>query len=353
MISGGIFISGVYFSFQDIASGVVSEAHPVLQICRDWLQGKTYFELQTSGSTGVAKKILVSKEQLLASAKSTAEALEIQQKDSIYLCLSHESVGGFMQLIRAMVWQIDITLVSPASNPFVENTPKSETLISLVPLQLFHLFQNTESVHLLNNFRCVLLGGAAIHPSLFDTIINLKPTVYHTYGMTETCSHIALKRLNHRPDMAFIPLKGIEIGVSSENCLWIKGKVTGNVRVQTTDIAAIQADGSFEILGRKDDFINSGGIKINRIELEEKLQSLFPDEMFFFDKVSDVEFGERLILIVQQSNLSTEDWKLACKKHLPKYHQPKQIFTVDAFELTKSGKIDRIKTKDKVLHGKR
>jgi O-succinylbenzoic acid--CoA ligase len=313
-----------------------------LVICNRWRKGEEQFVFQTSGSTGVPKIIHANREQLLASAHGTIEALHLNHKDHFLLCLNTRSIGGAMVLIRAMLLEAEITLMDPSSD-ILEQLDQTHpfTVASFVPMQLDILKQKPELMKTLDRFEKVLIGGAGIDLSLDQQLKKSTTNLYHTYGMTETLSHIALRQLGKED--SFFPLKGIDLKIDERGCLAIKGKVTNDEWIITNDMVDLQADFSFKVLGRADDVINTGGFKVFPAKVEAAMQELLPFSLFIYS-TPDEKFGQQVAAFVLTSTLDTVQLTKALKEKLHPYEIPKTFYCLSRFITTANGKIDKIAT---------
>lgn len=280
------------------------------------------------------------------SAAATSRLLQPKASDQILLSLNPTTIGGTMMLVRAMEWNLNLHVVPAKGNPMdLLGENHSCTIISLVPLQLHDLLKHPLSLAKLNRFRVVLLGGAAIDLMLHDAIQELIPIVYHTYGMTETCSHIALRQLNGTGKQArFYPMLGVNIALSEEQTLVIDAPMAIHSPLVTNDLAKIFPDHSFEILGRTDHTLISGGIKIQLDEMERLFAPLFAQTPFFLYGMKDPRLGQKLVLVLESEPFATGPIEKELKEMAPEYKAPKEIIFAPRFERTKSGKTDRINT---------
>lgn len=310
-------------------------------IVRAWSMGETGFFIQTSGSTGEPKGMILEKEKIIWSCKKTAEFLGVLPTDSILCCLPVNRVGGWMQVARSLVWNMNLMVVEPASDPFLHYSG-NHSIVSLTPMQLFTILQTPASREKLNRFRIVLIGGGEVSSTLENGVLGMRPDFYHTYGMTETYSHIALRKMNR--DSAFFPLPQTEIKLNAQDCLCIKNFLTNNAWLETKDMAKLQGNG-FIVLGRADNMINSGGMKILAEEMEKMLSAnlQLPVGSFFYAGLPDVKFGQKPVLVVNKKLVqSLPPWESIFENH--RYAKPKEIIFLDDFIYTKTGKIQRQKT---------
>ena len=319
---------------------------PAQAFIKSWLNGQKTFQIHTSGSTGKPKLISHSRNQLIVSAKATIQTLKLSKGTKALVCLNTSFIGGQMMLMRAIYGEWDIEIVEPSSDPSLDATLEYYDFIALAPIQVSTLLETDRGKSLLNNAGKVIIGGAPISKELLSQIQALKCTCYHTYGMTETVSHIALKKLNglDRSDW-FETIGDNQIALDERGCLRVKGSVTNDHWVTTNDLVQIDS-GRFKWLGRADFTVNSGGVKIQIEEAETFLNKLlepyFEDQVILWKRPSK-RMGEALIGMSNNQEiidyLNSEPVKL--KEQLPPYHFPKTWFYVTDFVYNESGKIDR------------
>ncbi len=300
-------------------------------------------ELQTSGSTGKPKTIQVSKSAMRASAAMSCHAFGLQAGDSALLCLPLRYIAGKMMVVRALVAGLRLAVAEPCADPLA--APElGETAIDfapLVPMQLSRCLAGEEGASRLARIRTLLLGGAFIDPTLEEALQQFPNCrAYASYGMTETLSHIALRRLNGetRSD-SYSPLPGVEITLSAEGTLCIHAPGLGVEHLVTNDLAEIRADGSFCILGRRDAVINSGGVKIQAEELEAHLHAATGLTLIAVPR-AHAELGECVALLWEGSPAAEDHLHAACA-NLPRHHRPRLVHRVEQLPRTASGKLAR------------
>lgn len=360
-----LLLNGKKFYYEEIAQYSFQDSIPVngyeakvLEFCRNWLNGQQDFLLHTSGSTGSPKAIVLHREQLEASARRTLQALHLKPGDRTLVCLNVEAVSGMMMLVRGLVGDLDLTVIEPIGNPLAFSKPAPPyAFLSLVPYQLAIILQDTpEYRQHLNQAKAILLGGAPIDAALATAISTLEAPVYHSYGMTETASHIALRRLNgDQAEAWFTAFPEVELGQDDRGCLTIRGAVTNFDLVVTNDLVTLLAPNRFEWLGRADNTINTGGHKVQLEKVEVMLaQCLLQhqrDGRFFVAAEPDTKLGSRLVAVLEGEALDPDAEKalkddLAC--FLPKYERPKVWYYVSRFAATASGKIDKQATMQQI-----
>lgn len=304
-----------------------------------WFDGSPYITVQTSGSTGTPKALTVRKEQMMQSARLTCEYLNLSKGESVLLCMNLRYIGAMMVVVRALVAGLNL-VVRPASGHPLSNIDTPLRFAAMVPLQVYNTLQEPEEKEKLIRTDILIIGGGAIDESLEEDLRKLPIAVYSTYGMTETLSHIALRRLNGDTASEYYhPFSSVRLSLSSEQTLVIEAPLVCDEILHTNDIAEINADGSFSILGRKDNVINSGGIKIQAEVLEKKLRP-FISAPFVITSVPDKRLGQATVLLMECVNdiLKIEQ---QIQSSFSPYYRPKYIWVVDEIPHTENGKTDR------------
>lgn len=353
-------INGKKVFFDDLINMRVSEKwkdayeRDTLQFIQSWLKGKKEFTIHTSGSTGKPKAIEINRDIMKKSAKMTARALHLTAGDTALACINANYIGGKMMLVRALTLDMPLTIISPASNPFTHlKAGVYFDFIALVPLQLDNLLGNESSVRTLNKAKSIIVGGAPVGKHLNQKLQIVKAPVYATYGMTETVSHIALKKLNEPgKDRYFKVLREVTIGQDHRECLTIQSPVTGGKKIITNDRVKIINEHEFEWLGRIDNVVNTGGIKVQLEELESKIEALLAGldrkENFMICVKEDAKLGQKLILLLEGDEREEDELEALLKTKLS-YHAPREIISVPEFSRTGTGKINRLLTMKKYL----
>jgi O-succinylbenzoic acid--CoA ligase len=311
-----------------------------------WLDAADTLTLKTSGSTGTAKTIQVSKQAMRQSAQLTGEYFQLKARQNALLCLPTTHIAGQMMVVRA--FELGLNLIITAPNAINLDTVESQTIdfSAMLPLQVHKLlFSKPCQQKKLAQIKTLLLGGASVHPKLLNAILNLKTAVYQSYAMTETVSHIAVRRLNPAQKKPFYTLlSGVNVEQDQRGCLIIHAPCLGVNNLITNDLVKLHSATEFELLGRFDNLINSGGIKFNPEQLEEKLATVITDQHFFITGLDDERLGQKLVLVIESAALSEEELEqLQCKIKtvLDKYARPKEIYLLAQFQETPTGKIRR------------
>ena len=301
---------------------------PVGDFLLDWFDSKSYLEMKTSGSTGTPKIIKVNKQAMVNSAIATGDFFDLHSGDRALLCLPVKYVAGKMMLIRAIVLGLDLDYVAPSSHPMKGMTDKYD-FVAMVPMQA----QN--SLKEIQNVKKLIVGGARISSSLEKELIKLPTEVYETYGMTETITHIAAKRVGEK---MFTVLPNVTISYDERNCLVIHApKIIAEETVVTNDLVELINENQFKFLGRIDNVINSGGIKILPEQVEQKLDGKL-DRRFFITSKEDKELGEKVVLVIEGDFFEIDN---SLFDILDKYEHPREIIFVAKFKETENGKFLR------------
>ncbi len=344
----------------------------VFDFKKTWESGQETFEIQTSGSTGTPKKIILQRKQMLASVKMTAKAFNLEEGDTAFCCLNIDYIAGMMMLVRAFELGMDLVVVEPKSNPFEDiekhlyilKANRGQNFFAFVPLQIQTLLESKPIFsEILNSAKAIIIGGAAVNDAILEKVQTIYRPVYATYGMTETLTHIAIKRINgSEKDDFFNTLDGVDVKLNNESCLMIKSKTTDNEWITTNDVAEIINGSSFVLHGRIDNVINSGGVKIQLEKIEKVaenvLNKLKTEEKkyngrYFIFSLPDEKLGERLVFVLEKETNATFpsredatkiDILQGFKEILPKFEVPKEVFFIEKMIETPTGKIDKIKT---------
>jgi len=305
----------------------------------DWFIESDYIEIKTSGSTGTPKTIRVQKTAMIHSALATKTFFNLQKDNNALLCLPATYIAGKMMMVRAMVCELNLLINKPAANPFIKNKEDID-FVALSPYQLSHSLKilQTRPVH------TIIVGGSAIPATLETACENLPQAIYETYGMTETVSHIALRKVNGKDKSEFFQvLPGIIIETDNRDCLKIKAPALFSDEIITNDIVTLQNEISFKWLGRIDNVINSGGIKIFPEQIERKLES-FIHNKFIIGPAPDDKLSEKIILVIEGFE-PEESEQIALitsiAQVLSKYEVPREIVYTPAFPFTLTGKFNR------------
>ena len=305
---------------------------------KEWHNDSPTLLVHTSGSTGQPKPMLVEKRRMEASARITCRFLGLKADDTALLCMSLDYIAGKMMVVRALTCRLKLITVEPSGHPLhnlLSTINCQLDFAAMVPMQVYNSLQVPEERERLMQIRQLIIGGGAIDEALARELKTFPHAVWSTYGMTETLSHIALRRLNG-PDASewYTPFEGVGLSLDHDGCLVIDAPAVHDGILTTHDIAEIRADGRFKILGRKDNVICSGGVKIQAEEVE-RLLCVHMHEPYLITKRQDERFGEVVVLLTEGD---TAVAKGICEKVLPKYWQPRVYTHVLQIPHTKTGK---------------
>ena len=300
----------------------------------EWNNVSPFVHVQTSGSTGTPKTMRVEKQRMLNSARITCDFLGLQPGNTALLCMSLDYIAGKMMVVRALERHLKLMTIAPSGHP-LSGLMEDIDFAAMVPMQVYNSLQVPEERERLKQIRHLIIGGGAIDDALSDQLKDFPNAVWSTYGMTETLSHIALRHLNGpEASLWYTPFPSVSLSLSSDSCLIIDAPEVCPERLVTNDIAELSPDYRFRILGRKDNIICSGGIKIQAEELERQLRSLL-HLPFIITKCPDEKFGEIIVLLTEGS---TDEARQFCERILPKFYQPRVYLHVSHIPLTATGK---------------
>ena len=313
------------------------------EFLEEWNNSSPSVHVQTSGSTGVPKPMLVEKRRMLASARITNDFLCLRDGDTALLCMSLDYIAGKMMVVRSLERGLKLIVQEPSGHP-LNNCQLSMInyqldFAAMVPMQVYNSLQVPEERERLKQIRHLIIGGGAIDEAMASELKSFPNAVWSTYGMTETLSHIALRRLSG-PEASdwYTPFPSVKVSLSDEGCLVIDAPEVCPEPLVTNDIADLSPgpgpSDRFRILGRKDNVICSGGIKIQIEEVERLLRPLMRVP-YLICKRPDPKFGEVAVLLTEGS---VDDARQVCERILPKYHLPRHYLHVDHIPLTETGK---------------
>ena len=315
----------------------------------EWNDESEYVEVKTSGSTGEPKRMMVEKRRMLNSARITCDFLGLKPGDTALLCMSTDYIAGKMMIVRSIERGLKLITVLPSGHPLdLWSLARQESrekhwyidFAAMVPMQVYNSLQVTEEKERLMAIRHLIIGGGAIDDAMEAELRTFPNAVWSTYGMTETLSHIALRRISG-PEASewYMPFPTVKLSTTDEGCLVIDAPEVCADTLITNDIVELKPDGRFRVLGRKDNVICSGGIKIQIEEVERELKP-YARVPYIISKKKDEKFGEIVVLLTEGD---TDEMKAICEEHLPKYHRPKLYQHIDKIPLTETGKPARKK----------
>ena len=330
---------------------------------QEWNSPSETLLVHTSGSTGKPKPMWVEKQRMLNSAHITCDFLGLRPGDSALLCMSLDYIAGKMMVVRSIERKLRLFSVKPSGHPLSDESLAKMVemdfdFVAMVPMQVYNTLQVPQERERLSRIKHLIIGGGAIDDALAEELRSLPGAVWSTYGMTETLSHIALRRLNgEEASEWYQPFDSVGVSLNSDGCLVIDAPLVCSEPLVTNDIAEIKqqetsshsSDASsslktssphilFRIKGRKDNVIWSGGIKIQIEEVENLLRQHL-DAPFLLAKKKDEKFGEIAVLVTESGDL--EGVEAICRQVLPKYWVPRQYLHFDQLPMTETGKPKR------------
>ena len=305
----------------------------------EWNNDSDSMLVHTSGSTGAPKPLMVEKRRMEASARITCSFLGLKAGDTALLCMPLDYIAGKMVVVRSLVCHLHLIAVQPSGHP-LKGLDSAPVFAAMVPMQVYNSMNNPAECRLLKQIRHLIIGGGAVDDTMAAALRNFPHAVWSTYGMTETLSHVALRRLSGiDASLWYTPFDTVDIALNEDGCLVIDAPAVCDGLLTTNDRAELSADGRrFRILGRRDNVIDTGGIKLQAEEIERVLRP-FMDVPFLITKRRDAKFGEIVVLLVQAAD--ADAYKTVCAKALPKYWQPRIHLSVDRIPMTETGKPQR------------
>lgn len=315
----------------------------------EWNNDSDRVLVHTSGSTGKPKPMMVEKKRMLNSARITCDFLGLKPGDSALLCMSLDYIAGKMVVVRSIERHLHLISVSPSGHP-LKDINEEITFAAMVPMQVYNTLQVPEERERLTHIRHLIIGGGAIDASLEKELQALPGNIaiWSTYGMTETLSHIALRRINGAEASEWYqPFDSVKISQTEEGCLVIDAPQVCAETLVTNDIVEIESyiynkveKLRFRIKGRKDNVICSGGIKI-QIEEVEALLKPHLEKPFMLAKKKDEKFGEIAVLLSEDKEIKTVEATIRRLLSDHKYWIPREFLHVDHLPLTETGKPKR------------
>lgn len=320
----------------------------------EWNNDSDRVLVHTSGSTGKPKPMMVEKKRMLNSARITCDFLGLKPGDSALLCMSLDYIAGKMVVVRSIERHLHLISVSPSGHPLKDVNLKEVngeiTFAAMVPMQVYNTLQVPEERERLCRIRHLIIGGGAIDAALEQELRSLPGNIaiWSTYGMTETLSHIALRRINGAEASEWYqPFDSVKISQTEEGCLVIDAPLVCAETLVTNDIVEIESyiynkveKLRFRIKGRKDNVICSGGIKI-QIEEVEALLKPHLEKPFMLAKKKDEKFGEIAVLLSEDKEIKTVEATIRRLLSDHKYWIPREFLHVDHLPLTETGKPKR------------
>jgi len=313
-----------------------------LDFLTEWYAPGDSIVVNTSGSTGKPKSIRLTKEFAAASARRTLLYFGLKENDRVLHCLSSRYIAGKLMIVRALLGKLDLYPIDPASH-FSILANMTFRFAAMVPNQVSKILDQQDGSERLQQIQQLLIGGGPVPLSLQKRLFSLSTACYSSYAMTETATHIAIRKLNGEgADEFYRCMEGIKVNLSPDACLRIHLPGTDEEYLQTTDLAELMDEKTFRILGRADHVIISGGMKFSPEQLEQKLESTIR-QPFMISSLPDPKLGEKIVLLIEgpENPEAIPTIKELCLQHLDKYEQPRQIRFIPRLPRTPNGKLFR------------
>ena len=331
-------LNDYYYSYDDmrtiayefIKEGNEEEIH-IGEFLLEWLDEDLYIEVQTSGTTGTPKVIKLKKQAMIQSALATGDFFNLRPGNSALLCLSAKYIAGKMMIVRALILGLELDTVVVDGKPLIE---KEYDFVAMVPLQVENSFDKLDQI------KKIIIGGAPVSNALAIKLQHTTVAAYETYGMTETITHIGVRKIG---EDNFKTLLNVFVKKDDRGCLVINATKILEEEIVTNDGVEIISESEFKWLGRLDNVINSGGVKLFPEQIEAKLQEKITNR-FFVAGIEDEKLGQKLILIIESEE---KEIPSSLFDVLDKFEKPKTVAFLSKFVVTETGKINRLGTLDK------
>jgi O-succinylbenzoic acid--CoA ligase len=296
---------------------------------------------RTSGTTGDPGRVRLKRISMNRSAEMTLDFFRLVPGDRVLLCLPIDYIAGKMMVVRALVGRLDLVTTEPGSRP-LKGIPGRFRFSAMVPLQVHESLLHGDPLQHLDQ---LLVGGGELHHSVLEAMKRTdRPEVYESFAMTETYSHFALRRINGiTPDRDFRLLEGVRISRDERDCLEVEVPGVTEGKVVTRDLVEITPDGKgFRWLGRMDNVIKSGGVKLIPEVLEQRIGRWLNRPCLVLPE-EDTRLGQRIVLLVEtgEEAVPVQEWQDLLRRNLPGYEMPRRIVTVREIPRNPSFKPDR------------
>lgn len=317
---------------------LISEAEQsaVTEFINAWDSNIPTISAHTSGSTGTPKLIELPKADMQISALATCKYFDINCNSTLVLPLSAKYIAGKMMIVRAFMSGATLWIEEASNKPITLDYGTID-LLPVVPSQINWLIENPQLIRSIKN---IIIGGGALSPDQESRLRGCPCNIYATYGMTETCSHVALRNIS-LSEMHYTAMPNISFGIDHRGCLVIEAPQYSFKRLVTNDIVDLLNSHQFVWRGRYDNVINTGGIKVFPEEIEKQLATVINNPFYIIGRPS-AKWGEEIILYIEGSSIDKNSIIKKARNILNPYCVPKEVIVKSQFARTESGKIKRI-----------
>ena len=305
----------------------------------------TRIRFHTSGTTGPPKTIHFSKKQVIYSAENTSAFFRLSSVDHLLLCLPAEFVAGRLMMARVLVSGASLTWLEPALNPLADIDSHDISFAAFTPAQVATILNNDDTREKFSKIRQVIIGGGEISTQLETELATFPHAIYATYGMTETLTHVAVRKIGESVYQGVY--KDVIFSTNESDCLVIDLPFISNTPILTKDVVEIITPGSFRWKGRLDHVINTGGIKLYAEELEKKIvqAGILDVQRFYISSKADPVFGQSPVIVLLKGGHEKDTAALLTRINgvLNKHESIKHVVFFDKFDFTETGKLKRLK----------
>lgn len=315
----------------------------IVSFLEQWFDSPEYIEQKTSGSTGQPKRIKLAKETMLRSASMTNDFFQLSESSVSLLCLPASYIAGKMMIVRAIAGDYTLIAQEPSANPFFQEKLPPIDFTAITPYQLLNSSKDIAR----KKIRNIIVGGSQVTPAMEKTVSGWSIRMFETFGMTETASHIALRRFNGvERSSYFHTLEGVSLSLDKRGCLVIDAPQLSTQKLITNDLAELKDASTFRWLGRADRVINTGGVKVFSEQVEQKIQSLIDRPFFITGRPSEV-FGQQVVLVIESPAIPDADLAnlhASMKSVLDRFEVPGRIICIPKFVYSEGNKLLRDQT---------
>lgn len=310
----------------------------LISFLQKWKEEDPIFSIYSSGSTGPPKELFFRKRSLETSALISIKTFDLKKGDIALLCLPLNFVAGKLMLVRAIVGKLKLKITDPSSNP-LQKIVEDIDFAAFTPYQISVILdENKDKLDLISK---IILGGSKVSSSLEEKLKGCRSDIYETFGMSETLTHCAIRKLSDKGSK-FKIVEGFKWELNTDGCLELSAPHLPLSPIKTNDVVKKEDEDHFTWLGRKDNVINSGGVKLYPETIERKLQEVFSFSLVVGKEEDDL-LGEKAILYIEESVRNEFDQSIYDTISFDKYEKPKEVRFISQIPRNSNGKIERKK----------